>query len=164
VRTPLLSLTLPLLVTTGCVRQATQDFEMLADRTAEESPRPGEEQEVIVAYDGPVEGAAEPATSTAVPLRERHLQSEPVLFRLGAGYGALGHLDLAPCREQGLPPGYVHMRVTFRHSGRVVHAAVESAAPPPREALACIGERLEVAIVPVFEGGDVTLSRSFFVN
>jgi hypothetical protein len=36
--------------------------------------------------------------------------------------------------------------------------------PPPEEALDCIGEQLELAMVPVFDGGDVTLSRSFFVN
>ncbi|MBV9949159.1 MAG: hypothetical protein JOZ69_20085 [Myxococcales bacterium] len=87
-----------------------------------------------------------------------------MLFRLGAGYGALGRLDLSTCREQGLQPGYVHVRVTFRHSGRVVRAAVESSVAPPQGALDCIGEQLEWAMVPVFDGGDVTLSKSFFVN
>jgi hypothetical protein len=83
---------------------------------------------------------------------------------MGAGYGALGHVDLAPCRDQGLAPGYLHMRVTFRDSGRIVRAAVESPVPPPQEALECIGEQLKMSMVPIFEGGDVTLSKSFFVN
>jgi len=89
---------------------------------------------------------------------------DPILFRLGAGYGALGHVDLAPCRDQGLPQGYLRLRVTFRASGRVVRAAVETPVAPPAEALTCIGEQLEMAMVPLFEGGDVTLSKSFFVN
>ncbi len=90
---------------------------------------------------------------------------DPVPFRLGAGRGALGRLDLEPCREQGLPQGYLHVRVTFRHNGHVVHAAVESPAAPPNEALACIGEQLQaMAMVPAFDGGDVTISKSYFVN
>jgi hypothetical protein len=60
--------------------------------------------------------------------------------------------------------GYLHMRVTFRHSGHVVRAIVERPAPPPDEALQCIAEQLQLAMVPVFDGDDVTLSRSYFVN
>jgi hypothetical protein len=56
------------------------------------------------------------------------------------------------------------MRVTFRESGQVARAAVESRVAPPSEALRCIGEVLKLATVPVFEGGDVTLSKSYFVN
>jgi hypothetical protein len=56
------------------------------------------------------------------------------------------------------------MRVTFHPSGHVVRAAVESEAPPTDEALACVSEQLEVAMVPAFDGEDVTLSRIFFVN
>ena len=55
------------------------------------------------------------------------------------------------------------MRVTFRHDGRIVHAAVESPAPPPQEALDCVSEQLEAALVPRFDGVDATLSKSFFV-
>jgi hypothetical protein len=94
-----------------------------------------------------------------------HPAPDPVPFRIGAGRGMLGHVDLRPCRDRGLPVGYVHMRVTFRHSGRIVHAIVETPAPPPQEALSCIGEQLEqLAMVPAFDGGDVTLSKTLFVN
>ncbi|HLK37314.1 MAG TPA: hypothetical protein VKU41_11220 [Polyangiaceae bacterium] len=105
-----------------------------------------------------VETAAAPA---ALPGRR---PPDPVFFRMGAGYGALGRLDLASCRNEGLAPGYLRLRVTFHVSGRVLRAAVESASAPPSEALECIGEQLEAAWVPAFDGGEVTLSKSYFVN
>jgi hypothetical protein len=149
------------LLLTGCVRQTTREIWAGTDLTATDSAGDrGEVREVVVANDGPGEEPSEPVGLAlgASP------GPDPVFFRLGAGYGALGEVDLASCRQQGLPPGYLHMRVTFRHSGRVVRAAVESSVAPPREALACIGEQLEMAMVPVFEGGDVTLSKGFFIN
>jgi hypothetical protein len=54
--------------------------------------------------------------------------------------------------------------VTFRTDGRVARAALQSDTLPSPEALMCVGERLETAAVPAFEGGDVTLSKSFFVD
>lgn len=107
----------------------------------------------------PTQAAVSVSVSTAVPGF-----ADPVFFRIGAGYGALGQVDLHSCREQGLPAGYVHMRVTFRDTGQVVRASVESPTAPPPDALVCIGEQLRLAMVPRFEGGEVTLSRSFFVN
>ena len=126
-------------------------------------PAPVVVREVVVAYEGA--GDTEAPAPSALPAspRDRPIP-DPVPFRLGAGRGALGRIDLVPCREEGLPQGYVHMRVTFRHDGRVVHAAVETPAEPPPEALTCIAEQLEVAMVPGFDGGDVTLSKSYFVN
>jgi hypothetical protein len=88
---------------------------------------------------------------------------DPVFFHIGAGYGALGRVDLDPCRDRGLVPGFLHMHVTFRSNGRVARAIVESLTPPPSEALACISEHLATATVPEFEGDDVTLSKSFYV-
>lgn len=89
-------------------------------------------------------------------------RSDPVPDR--AGHGALGQVDLSPCREVGLESGYLRLRVTFQGSGRVVHAAVESPTPPPQDALDCIAEQLQVAMVPRFDGRDATLSRSLFVE
>jgi hypothetical protein len=114
-----------------------------------------------VSYEG--SGKAALGDSASPPPARRALP-DPIFFRLGAGYGALGRIDLSPCRDQGLEPGYLHLRVTFRASGRVVRAAVERPAPPPAEALLCIGEQLQMAMVPVFDGSDVTLSKSVFVN
>jgi hypothetical protein len=87
----------------------------------------------------------------------------PALFRLGVGYGAVGRIELASCRDEGLDPGYVHMHVTFGVDGEVSSAVVESRTRPSPEALGCIGRRLEEIAVPVFEGGDVTLSKSLYL-
>jgi len=158
VRTAVVSAGL-LAIVSGCVHPFAEDVENepSAAASTSEDTRP-----VAVAYDGPVEEPAPPAAAdnnvTGGP------RPDPVFFRLGAGYGALGQVDLAPCRDHGLPRGYVHVRVTFRTDGRVAHAALQSDVLPPAEALACVGERLELASVPAFEGGDVTLSKSFFVD
>jgi hypothetical protein len=139
------------------------------DMTAEAEPdwdRWGEPAEATVVREVVVESEESTAAPVAyLPASPRDRPSpDPVPFRLGAGRGALGRVDLAACREQGLPLGYLHVRVTFRRTGRVVHAAVESPEAPTPEALSCIGEQLEATLVPAFDGGDVTLSKSFFVN
>jgi hypothetical protein len=87
----------------------------------------------------------------------------PAFFELGIGYGAVGRIALAPCREEGLDPGYVHMHVTFGVNGAVSRAVVESPSRPSPEALGCIGRQLEAIAVPVFEGGEVTLSKSLYL-
>ena len=133
-------------------------------------PAPAEAAQPVVVAD--VNMASDDSSAAAAPrpaaaLRASgadHPPPDPVLFRLGAGYGALGQIDLEPCRDYGLASGYLRMRVTFRHSGAVAHATVESEAQPPPEALACIGERLQEATVPAFDGSNVTLSKSFFVG
>ena len=160
-----LSLLLILLTMAACVRRPMIGPEPLtADQAADDgAAEPTEVREVDVASDGSNEGASEPVAVVPIGAGGRR-RAEPMLFHLGAGYGALGQLDLASCRDRGLGAGYLHVRVTFRSSGRVVRAAVQSPVPPPAEALACIGEQLEVAMVPVFEGDDVTLSKSIFVN
>jgi hypothetical protein len=159
---PILGLLIALVVpTTGCLHQEnTNEIEPDSEPAAESEPVVV--REVVVSYAGAGEAPA-PAVFLPPSPRDRP-RPDPIPFRLGAGRGALGLIDLAPCREDGLPPGYVHMRVTFQHSGHVVHAAVESATAPPPDALECIGEQLEAAMVPVFDGSDVTLSRSYFVN
>jgi hypothetical protein len=121
-------------------------------------------EHVEVAYEGPEESTPLHTITSLPASNADHSRPDPVLFCLGAGHGTLAHVDLQPCRDAGLPPGYLRMRVTFRPNGHVVHAALESEAPPTREALACVGEQLEVAMVPAFDGEDVTLSRIFFVN
>jgi hypothetical protein len=155
---------LPVLLTTGCVRQTTREFEADVAHLPDDSVRESSEtREVVVGSTRSEQPAEEPTPGQSVP-HSSLLPPEPTLFRLGAGYGALGQIDLAPCRNQGLSPGYLRVRVTFQHNGRVARAAVESVVAPPSEALACIGEQLEAAMVPVFDGVDVTLSKSFFVN
>jgi hypothetical protein len=147
----------------GCAPWAPLVLEAPPDRSDDAVPEPTTEREVIVSYDGSTEPT--PDVVVAPPTSPRGFYPpEPVLFRIGAGYGALGQIDFAPCHDQGLGTGYMHMRVTFRHSGHVVRASVERPAPPPPEALQCIADQLQLAMVPVFDGDDVTLSRSYFVN
>jgi hypothetical protein len=104
---------------------------------------------------------AEASEPIAAPRRQD--TPDPLFFSLGAGYGALGLIELAPCQDEGLA-GYVRLRVTFRGSGHVTRAAVESRVAPSPDALSCIGQQLSLATVPVFDGGEVTLSRTFFVG
>jgi hypothetical protein len=163
--TPVLSLAVLLPVAAGCVRPSTSELNVAIEPAAPDSAaEPVEVRAVALADDHSDDEASEPVAPDHRVLPAQHPFREPTLFRLGAGYGALGHVNLAPCREQGLQGGYLHLRVTFRGDGRVARATVESHLPPPPEALGCIGEQLEAALVPVFDGDAVTLARSFFVN
>jgi len=151
--------------TAGCVHpQDTNEVEF--DPTPPAAPETTVTRDVVIGGDDDANEAPPPpaAPATLVWSSLRVNQHEPVLFRLGAGLGALGHIDLNPCRGQGLPAGYVHMHLTFGGTGRVVRAAVETPVAPPPEALTCIGDQVEATMVPTFEGGDVNLSKSFFVN
>lgn len=137
------------------VASATPRFE----RVARGEIQVPDEDDSDSAQPTPLQAAA------ATPASGRdHPRPDPVFFHLGAGYGALGGLDLTACRDRGLPSGYIRVRATFGSSGRVAHAAVESASEPSPEALTCIGEQLEATSVPAFDSQDVTLSRIVFVN
>jgi hypothetical protein len=171
---------LPLLAAAGCMNRAYLEGLEAAAEPGEGAEPPAAPVAVQFAVgEAPDEATPDEATpdeatpdeatprrsAAAVPSRnaDRPLP-EPVLFRLGAGHGALSLVDLRPCRDVGLPPGYLRMRVTFRPSGHVLRAAIESDAPPTPAALGCVGDQLELAMVPAFDGEDVTLSRIFFLN
>jgi hypothetical protein len=161
-------------LTAGCVRPQVNevDFDptppapheptVTRDVTIGDDDDSDESDESGASADAPPPPQSRPKVLVWSPIRLG--PREPVLFRLGAGLGALGHIDLNPCRDQGLPSGYVHMHLTFRGTGRVVRAAVETPMAPPPEALACIGDQIQATMVPVFDGGDVNLSKSVFVN
>jgi hypothetical protein len=138
----------------GCMPQQPP----VAAPVAEAPPTPDERVVVSTVTMAEPRAASAPRASDADRVRP-----EPVFFRLGAGYGAVGRIDLSPCKDRGLDPGYVHMHVTFGVGGSVARAVVESPTQPPAEALACIADLLEAASVPPFQGGDVTLSKSLFV-
>lgn len=151
------------LVVTGCLEEPPPQ----APVAVEEAP-PAREPTVVssVAMRRP-RGAADPGAASGGAARASdadRVRPGPVFFRLGAGYGAVGQVDLGPCREKGLDTGYVRMRVTFAGDGTVARATVESPTPPPPAALACVSEQLRAASVPAFEGGDVTLSKSLYVE
>jgi hypothetical protein len=152
-------------ITTSCIpRESLYDAEFAAEPQVERRA-PGVAIAHVDVSDDDAAGGT-PTRAAAVPLSERAMRPrpDPVFFHLGAGYGALGHIDVVPCRDRGLPSGYMRLRATFRPSGRVAHAALESVSEPPEEALTCIGEQLEATSVPPFDGADVTLTRIFYVD
>jgi hypothetical protein len=149
------------LASLGCLHAPDGDFAPAYDTSDPPPGPPVVEREVRLAWaadDTPGRVAVLPASALD------RVMPDPVPFRLGAGHGALGHVDLEPCHALGLPAGYVKMRVTFRRDGHVSHAVVESPTPPPAAALDCVAEQLEGALVPRFDGRDATLSRSLFVE
>jgi hypothetical protein len=147
------------LLASGCLHEPDADVETAYQPIDDSDPQLAVRRDVTMS----TEEAATTVPVLAASPRD-HLRPDPVPFRIGAGHGALGSIDLAPCRAQGLPPGYLRIRVTFRHDGRVAHAVVEGPTPPPQEALDCLAEQLDEASVPVFDGRDASLSRRFFVE
>jgi hypothetical protein len=160
VRTSILSFALLGLTTAGCLHEG--DFGPEEPDTADPPQAAVQERNVEVQYGGE-DDTADVVTQAPEPPPQSK-RREPVPFHLGAGYGALGQVDLHSCRDQGLQAGYLRMHVTFRDDGRIVRVAVEAGDAPPDEALACIGQQLKMAMVPAFDGDDVSLSKSFFVN
>jgi hypothetical protein len=155
----LLPATLTGLLATGCVHEPDAELE-----TATYEP-PSEavvRRDVTMKWDRSGEPTQAAPVLAASP-RDRVLP-DPVPFRIGAGHGALGMIDLAPCRAAGLPSGYLAMRVTFHRDGRVAHAVVEGPVAPPEEALDCVAEQVQGAEVPVFDGRDASLTKRFFVE
>jgi hypothetical protein len=106
----------------------------------------------------------EPSPAPSLPPSPRDKPvPDPIRFQIGAGYGALSHVDVSSCRERGLQSGYFHVHATFSPEGYVLHASVESEAPPPPPALDCIADHLRQAGVPRFDGSGATLSKTFYV-
>jgi hypothetical protein len=147
------------LFTTGCLHGPDADLD------AAYAPEPPPPAEAVVRRDVTMqwEKVDEPAPALAASPGDR-VAPDPIPFRIGAGHGALGSIDLTPCRLDGLQAGYMKMRVTFHRDGRVAHAVVESPLPPTQEALDCIAEQLESATVPTFDGRDASLTKRFFVE
>jgi hypothetical protein len=150
------------LTTAGCLHEG--DLEPPEGPDTEDPPSAVVQARNVELQYGSDDDTADVVTQPPEPPRESRIGRDPVLFHLGAGYGALGHLDLHTCRDQGLQPGYLRIHITFRDDGRIVRAAVEAGEAPPDQALACIGQQLKMAMVPAFDGDDVSLSKSFYVT
>jgi hypothetical protein len=146
----------------GCLHEPDADLDENFFESSYASSQPAARSEIAVGWQP---SAAQEVQLPPLPASPKDRPPpDPVPFRIGAGHGALGLVDLAPCREVGLEPGYVHLRVTFHRSGRIVAAVVESPAPPPSEALDCVAQQLEDATVPAFDGRDASMSKSVFVE
>jgi hypothetical protein len=146
-----------LLAATGCVHEQLAVVETDVDDSARVA-EPIEARQITV--------DTEQAPSAAPPSRtpDERLLPDPIPFKMGAGYGALALVDLAPCREHGLRPGYVRVHATFTHLGYIVRATVESTAAPPAPALDCIADQLRQVGVPEFDASSASLSKSYFVQ
>jgi hypothetical protein len=107
--------------------------------------------------------AATPPPPALPPSPRDRPAPDPIRFQIGAGYGALSHVDVSACRDRGLQAGYFHVHATFSHEGYVMHASVESEAPPPPPALDCIADLLRQTGVPQFDGSEATLTKTFYV-
>jgi len=146
---------------TGCLHEPDVDLDAGVYEPAQES-EPVVRRDVTMKWDR--SGDPIPAAPLLAASPRDRPPPDPIPFRIGAGHGALGMIDLAPCRAEGLPSGYLAMRVTFHRDGRVAHAVVEGPVPPPEEALDCVAEQIQGATVPVFDGRDASLTRRFFVE
>jgi hypothetical protein len=140
----------------GCVVQPVVPLETGPDESVANAEAVIERQLTINPDDGPP-----PSEGGRAPM-QRPL--DPLPFAIGAGYGALSHVDVAGCRERGLPSGYVRLHATFTRDGYITHASVTSPTAPPASALDCIADQLRLAGVPAFDGHDARLSKTYFVQ
>jgi hypothetical protein len=148
-----------LMAPVGCLHEPDADLDTGIYQPIVVTSSGVERQITVTTEDAP---AVAPALLPPSP-RDR-VERDRIPFRVGAGYGALSHVDLDVCRERGLPAGYVHVRATFAHVGYVVRASVGSASEPPSPALDCVAETLRQVGVPEFEGAEATLSKTYWVG
>jgi hypothetical protein len=81
-------------------------------------------------------------------------------FNSGVAAAALAAVDVKPCAQAG-HHGAGHVKVTFDSSGVVTKAEVDSPAAIPKAASTCISKAFAAARIAVFDGGAVTVGKSF---
>jgi hypothetical protein len=111
-----------------------------------------------VAPDGPRPVPPHEAASEAERRVERRAP-----FALAATYGALGHVDLEPCKVQGLAAGYGHVVLAFANDGTPASVGVDLPAGSAPRAHACVEEAFRAVRVAEFDGRPVKMRRAFFV-
>jgi hypothetical protein len=84
-------------------------------------------------------------------------------FALAATYGALGHVDLEPCKAQGLAAGYGHVVLAFANDGTPAGVGVDLPARSAPRAHACVEKAFGALRVAAFDGSPVKVRRAFFV-
>ncbi len=77
---------------------------------------------------------------------------------------ALAAVDLRSCARADGPSGVGHVTVVFAPSGLVSSAVVDGGPYPVTAVGACIGARYRSARVAAFDGGPVTLGRTFTLS
>jgi hypothetical protein len=85
-------------------------------------------------------------------------------FALAAAYGALAHVELEPCRAQGLAAGYGRVALAFANDGAPAAVGVRLPAGSAPGAQACVEQAFRAVRVAAFDGAPVNVRRPFFVK
>jgi hypothetical protein len=116
---------------------------------------------VVVVETEPTEWTPTVDPGAAAPTPPNEL---PEPFDTAAAQARLDELDVARCREHGLPNGYVHARFTFAPSGRAQRIVIDSPGGIGPDALACLRDTLSPAAVPPFTGAPVLTGHTWFLR
>jgi hypothetical protein len=153
---------IPLVAATGCIHgpAAALGLHLFARAAVVAAQAPSLES-VVVAQQPPVlTTVAAPSTVAARSTAEALPKPRP--FDSAAARAMLNGADLAACRAQGLPRGYVHLRATF--TGGVTRVLVDAPAGLPASVFVCVRHAVAEVPVPPYEGdGEFTLGVSRFV-
>jgi hypothetical protein len=106
-----------------------------------------------------------PSEAGPVDLQPRVPPALPKPFDLGGAYGAIGRVDLSPCKDAGLEPGYGRVTLDFTVDGAVGSVALDM--PPSSSAAgrSCVESAYRTVHVPAFAGDQLaTVRRDFFVG
>jgi hypothetical protein len=120
-------------------------------------------EEIVYVEAPPAPPAATPAPPPAPVVVPPPPQ--PVRFDAHAAHASLQAIDLAPCRDRGVPAGArVHAIVTFAPSGNVQRAVIDQPGGLSRDAVQCLAELVTVARAPSWEeGGAKSIEESWAV-
>ena len=178
-RPSLLLLALGILVTSsGCVghgvrRDAVPGLAFVAFELAahvERLDNPDNPQREWTTTDGSEDDDDESAPAAAGPVpphmpasaADRRVEHR-ARFDLGGVYGALAHVELAPCKAMGLTPGYGRVTLAFEHDGAPVGVGVDLPAGSAPAAETCVQRAFGAVRVAPFDGAPVSVRRAFFV-
>jgi hypothetical protein len=95
---------------------------------------------------------------------DQRVERQRVGFDLGGAYGVLAHVNLDPCKAQGLTPGYGRVIVAFEPAGAPVGVGVALPAGSAPSAHACVEQAFRAVHVAPFEGAPVNVRRAFYVK
>jgi hypothetical protein len=114
----------------------------------------------------PAGRAAPPPDSArpADPLPDATVPSQRKSLDAALARASVQQVDLAACREHGLPRGYVHARVTFGNAGTPARIDLDGPDGLSKEAVTCVGRGLSRASMPPFVGdGNIPVGVTLFV-
>jgi hypothetical protein len=77
---------------------------------------------------------------------------------------ALAAVDLAACRQQGLPQGHGHANVTVRPDGTISSVVTDAPRDISPSGAACVRERLGATVLPPYRGAPIVVGTTWFVR